>query len=149
MKMTLNWTELDAHAVDAARILAVDAVEKVGNGHPGTPVSLAPLAYLLYQKVMNIDPRDDMWLGRDRFVLSVGHASLLQYCQLYLAGCDMELDDIKALRTWGSKTPGHPEFHHTKFVECTTGPLGAGVSNGTCQGLIAGLFRVSFGRLAC
>lgn len=137
MKMTLNWTELDAHAVDAARILAVDAVEKVGNGHPGTPVSLAPLAYLLYQKVMNIDPRDDMWLGRDRFVLSVGHASLLQYCQLYLAGCDMELDDIKALRTWGSKTPGHPEFHHTKFVECTTGPLGAGVSNAVGMAMAA------------
>ncbi|RMB58410.1 transketolase [Tessaracoccus antarcticus] len=127
--MTLDWTDSDSRAVDVARILAVDAVEKVGNGHPGTPVSLAPLAYLLYQKVMHLDPTDDMWLGRDRFVLSAGHASLTQYTQLYLAGCDMELDDIKSLRTWGSKTPGHPEFHHTKFVECTTGPLGAGISN--------------------
>lgn len=135
--MTLDWTELDARAVDVARILAVDAVEKVGNGHPGTPVSLAPLAYLLYQKVMNVDPTDDMWLGRDRFVLSVGHASLTQYTQLYLGGCDMELDDIKSLRTWGSKTPGHPEFHHTKFVECTTGPLGAGVSNAVGMAMAA------------
>ncbi len=135
--MTLEWTELDSRAVDVARILAVDAVEKVGNGHPGTPVSLAPLGYVLYQKVMNLDPTDDMWLGRDRFVLSAGHASLTQYCQLYLAGCDMELDDIKALRTWGSKTPGHPEFHHTKFVECTTGPLGAGVSNAVGMAMAA------------
>ncbi|MCC2593519.1 transketolase [Tessaracoccus sp. OS52] len=135
--MTLDWTELDSRAVDVARILAVDAVEKVGNGHPGTPVSLAPLAYLLYQKVMNIDPTDDMWLGRDRFVLSAGHASLTQYCQLYLAGADMELDDIKALRTWGSKTPGHPEYHHTRFVECTTGPLGAGISNAVGMAMAA------------
>ena len=135
--MTLDWTDLDSRAVDVARILAVDAVEKVGNGHPGTPVSLAPLAYLLYQKVMKLDPTDDMWLGRDRFVLSAGHASLVQYCQLYLAGCDMELDDIKSLRTWGSKTPGHPEFHHTKFVESTTGPLGAGVSNAVGMAMAA------------
>ncbi len=135
--MTLEWTDLDSRAVDVARILAVDAVEKVGNGHPGTPVSLAPLGYLLYQKVMNLDPTDDMWLGRDRFVLSAGHASLTQYNQLYLAGLDMELDDIKALRTWGSKTPGHPEFHHTKFVECTTGPLGAGVSNAVGMAMAA------------
>ncbi len=135
--MTLDWTDLDSRAVDVARVLAVDAVEKVGNGHPGTPVSLAPLAHLLYQKVMRLDPTDDMWLGRDRFVLSAGHASLTQYCQLYLAGCDMELDDIKSLRTWGSKTPGHPEFHHTKFIECTTGPLGAGVSNAVGMAMAA------------
>ncbi len=135
--MTLDWTDLDSRAVDVARILAVDAVEKVGNGHPGTPVSLAPLAHLLYQKIMKLDPTDDMWLGRDRFVLSAGHASLTQYCQLYLAGCDMELDDIKSLRTWGSKTPGHPEFHHTKFIECTTGPLGAGVSNAVGMAMAA------------
>lgn len=135
--MTLEWTDLDQRAVDSARILAADAVEKVGNGHPGTPISLAPLAYLLYQRVMNTDPTDDMWLGRDRFILSAGHASLTQYCQLYLAGCDLELDDIKALRTWGSKTPGHPEFHHTKFVECTTGPLGAGVSNAVGMAMAA------------
>lgn len=135
--MTLEWNDLDQRAVDSARILAVDAVENVGNGHPGSAVSLAPAAYLLYQRVMNIDPQDDQWLGRDRFVLSAGHASLTQYTQLYLAGCDMELADLKALRTWGSKTPGHPEYHHTKFVECTTGPLGAGVSNGVGMAMAA------------
>ncbi|RRD51426.1 transketolase [Arachnia propionica] len=135
--MTLDWTELDSRAVDTARILAADAVEKVGNGHPGTPISLAPVAYLLYQKVMNLDPTDDTWLGRDRFILSVGHASLTQYCQLYLAGCDLELDDLKSLRTWGSKCAGHPEYGHTKFVECTTGPLGAGVSNAVGMAMAA------------
>ncbi|MHA6511085.1 transketolase [Tessaracoccus sp. Z1128] len=135
--MTLEWTEQDSRAVDTARILAADAVEKVGNGHPGTPISLAPVAYLLYQKVMNTDPTDDLWLGRDRFVLSAGHASLTQYTQLYLAGLGLELDDLKALRTWGSKTPGHPEYHHTKFVECTTGPLGAGISNAVGMAMAA------------
>ncbi|MEL4504923.1 transketolase [Luteococcus sp. H138] len=128
MNNSLNWTEQDARAVDTARILAADAVEKVGNGHPGTAISLAPLAYLLYAKVMKTDPTDSLWLGRDRFVLSAGHSSLTQYTQLYLAGCDLELDDLKQLRTWASKTPGHPEYHHTKFIEATTGPLGAGVS---------------------
>ena len=135
--MTLDWTELDTRAVDTARILAADAVEKVGNGHPGTPISLAPVAYLLYQKVMNVDPKDDKWLGRDRFILSLGHASLAQYCQLYLAGADMELDDLKSLRTWGSKCPGHPEYGHTRFIECTTGPLGAGVSNAVGMAMAA------------
>ncbi|HIW29839.1 MAG TPA: transketolase [Candidatus Luteococcus avicola] len=128
MNDTLTWTDEDKRAVDVARILAADAVEKVGNGHPGTAISLAPLAYLLYQKVMKTDPSDSLWLGRDRFVLSAGHSSLTQYTQLYLAGCGLELDDLKALRTWGSKTPGHPEYHHTEFIEATTGPLGAGIS---------------------
>lgn len=123
-----TWTELDRRAVDVARILAADAVQKTGNGHPGTPISLAPVAYLLYQKVMATDPHDPRWLGRDRFVLSAGHASLLQYAQLYLGGLGLELEDIEALRTAGSKTPGHPEYGHTQFVEATTGPLGAGVS---------------------
>ena len=135
--MTLEWTEQDSRAVDTARILAADAVEKVGNGHPGTPISLAPVAYLLYQKVMNTDPTDDLWLGRDRFVLSAGHASLTQYTQLYLGGLGLELEDLKSLRTWGSKTPGHPEYHHTKFVECTTGPLGAGISNAVGMAMAA------------
>ncbi len=125
----LAWTELDAKAVDIARVLAADAVQKVGNGHPGTAVSLAPVAYLLYQKVMNLDPADTGWLGRDRFVMSAGHSSLTQYCQLYLGGFGLELSDLEALRTWGSLTPGHPEVHHTKGIECTTGPLGAGISN--------------------
>ncbi|WP_203568351.1 transketolase [Aestuariimicrobium ganziense] len=125
---TLEWTKDDQRAVDTARILAADAVEKVGNGHPGTAISLAPAAYLLYQRVMKTDPTDSLWLGRDRFVLSAGHSSLTQYCQLYLLDADMQLDDLKALRTFESKTPGHPEYHHTKFIEATTGPLGAGVS---------------------
>ncbi len=124
-----TWTQQDQRAVDTARVLAADAVEKVGNGHPGTAISLAPLAYLLYQKVMTLDPAEPRWLGRDRFVLSAGHASILQYNQLFLAGFGLELSDIEALRTWGSATPGHPEFGHTAGVEATTGPLGAGVAN--------------------
>ena len=125
----LDWNELDDKAVDTARVLAADAVEKVGNGHPGTAISLAPLAYLLFQKVMRRDPSDDQWIGRDRFILSVGHSSLTQYVQLYLGGYGLELDDIKALRTWGSLTPGHPEYGHTKGVEITTGPLGQGLAS--------------------
>jgi transketolase len=125
------FSDVDRRAVDTARILAVDAVEKVGNGHPGTAMSLAPVAYLLYQKVMNIDPEDPAWLGRDRFILSAGHSSLTQYVQLYLGGLGLELDDLKALRTWGSLTPGHPEFGHTDHVEITTGPLGQGLASAT------------------
>ena len=124
-----TWTEQDRRAVDTARVLAADAVEKAGNGHPGTAISLAPLAYLLYQKIMTVDPAEPRWLGRDRFVLSAGHASILQYNQLFLAGFGLELPDIESLRTWGSKTPGHPEFGHTAGIEATTGPLGAGVAN--------------------
>lgn len=124
-----EWTELDQRAVDTARLLAVDAVEKVGNGHPGTAMSMAPVAYLLYQKVMRHDPRDTNWLGRDRFVLSIGHSSLTQYTQLFLGGFGLDLDDLKAFRTWGSKTPGHPEFGHTNGVEITTGPLGQGLAS--------------------
>jgi transketolase len=126
---TLQWDPIDDKAVDTARILAADAVEKVGNGHPGTAMSLAPAAYLLFQKVMRRDPADNEWIGRDRFILSVGHSSLTQYVQLYYGGYGLELDDLKALRTWGSKTPGHPEYHHTDGVEITTGPLGQGISS--------------------
>ena len=128
---TFQWTDLDSKAVDTARVLAADAVEKVGNGHPGTAISLAPVAYLLFNKVMRHDPSDDKWLGRDRFILSVGHSSLTIYNQLYLHGYGLELDDLKALRTWGSATPGHPEFGHTKGVEITTGPLGQGLASAT------------------
>ncbi len=128
MTTSLTWTELDARAVDTARVLAADAVEKVGNGHPGTAISLAPVAYLLYQKVMRGDPADPSWVGRDRLVLSAGHSSLTQYTELFLAGYGLELSDLEALRTEGSLTPGHPEFGHTRGVECTTGPLGAGVA---------------------
>ncbi len=126
---SLQWEPIDNKAVDTARLLAADAVEKVGNGHPGTAMSLAPVAYLLFQKVMRRDPSDNDWLGRDRFILSVGHSSLTQYVQLYLGGYGLELDDLKALRTWGSKTPGHPEFGHTDGVEITTGPLGQGLAS--------------------
>ena len=124
-----TWTELDKKAVDTARILAADAVENVGNGHPGTAISLAPVAHLLFQKVMRHDPKNPDWVGRDRFILSVGHSSLTLYNQLYLAGFGLELEDIKALRTWDSLTPGHPEYGHTKGVEITTGPLGQGLAS--------------------
>lgn len=129
--MVSVFSEQDRKAVDLARVLAVDAVEKVGNGHPGTAMSLAPVAYLLYQKVMRLDPQDPTWLGRDRFILSAGHSSLTQYVQLYLGGFGLELDDLKSLRTWGSKTPGHPEYGHTDHVEITTGPLGQGLASAT------------------
>jgi transketolase len=126
-----QWSELDSRAVDTARVLAADAVEKVGNGHPGTAISLAPVAYLLFNKVMRHDPSDDRWIGRDRFILSVGHSSLTLYNQLFLHGYGLELEDLKALRTWGSLTPGHPEYGHTKGVEITTGPLGQGLASAT------------------
>jgi len=126
---TVGWTDLDIKAVDTVRVLAADAVEKVGNGHPGTAISLAPAAYLLYQNVLRHDPKDAHWIGRDRFVLSAGHSCLTQYIQLFLGGWGLELEDLEALRTWGSKTPGHPEYKHTTGVEITTGPLGQGLAS--------------------
>lgn len=125
----LEWTDQDRRAVDNVRVLAADAVEKVGNGHPGTAMSLAPLAYLLQQRVMRHDPTDDRWAGRDRFILSPGHSSLTLYIQLFLSGYGLELKDLESLRTWGSLTPGHPEYKHTKGVEITTGPLGQGLAS--------------------
>ncbi len=122
------WTDLDDQAVTAARALAMDSVQKVGNGHPGTAMSLAPMAYLLFQKWMRHDPADPTWQGRDRFVLSNGHSSITLYTQLFLSGYGLELDDLKSFRTWESKTPGHPEFGHTAGVEATTGPLGTGLA---------------------
>ncbi|WP_029391343.1 transketolase [Streptomyces xiaopingdaonensis] len=133
----LEWTELDQRAVDTVRVLAMDSVQKVGNGHPGTAMSLAPAAYLLFQKVMRHDPADPDWTGRDRFVLSVGHTSLTLYIQLYMADYGLELDDLKAFRTWGSRTPGHPEHGHTVGVETTTGPLGQGVANAVGMAMAA------------
>jgi len=126
---TLSWDDLDDKAVKTVKILAADAVEKVGNGHPGTAISLAPLGYLLFQKVMRRDPHDNDWIGRDRFILSAGHSSLTLYIQLYFGGYGLELEDLEALRTWGSLTPGHPEYGHTDGVEITTGPLGQGISS--------------------
>ncbi|QDG65274.1 transketolase [Pseudarthrobacter sp. NIBRBAC000502772] len=125
----LSWTSLDQKAVDTVRVLAADAVEKVGNGHPGTAMSLAPAAYLLFQKLMRHDPANPDWIGRDRFVLSPGHTSLTLYIQLFLSGYGLELKDLQALRTWGSLTPGHPEYRHTAGVEITTGPLGQGLAS--------------------
>jgi transketolase len=133
----LDWTDLDQRCVDTARVLAMDAVQKVGNGHPGTAMSLAPIAYTLFQKAMRHNPADPDWAGRDRFVLSAGHSSITLYTQLYLAGFGLELDDLKSLRTWGSKTPGHPEHGHTAGVETTTGPLGQGVGNAVGMAMAA------------
>ncbi|NLV79672.1 MAG: transketolase [Rhodococcus sp.] len=132
-----DWTDLDTKAVDTARVLAADAVQKVGNGHPGTAMSLAPLAYTLYQRVMRHDPTDAEWVGRDRFVLSCGHSSLTLYIQLYLSGYGLELADLEALRTWGSLTPGHPEYGHTTGVEMTTGPLGQGLASAVGMAMAA------------
>lgn len=132
-----DWTDVDTLAVDTTRALAADAVENVGSGHPGTAMSLAPLAYTLYQRVMNVDPDDDQWGGRDRFVLSIGHSSLTQYIQLYLGGFGLEMEDLKALRTFESKTPGHPEYRDTKGVEITTGPLGQGLASAVGMAMAA------------
>ncbi|WP_329596801.1 transketolase [Streptomyces pseudovenezuelae] len=132
-----EWTDLDRRAVDTARLLAADAVQQVGNGHPGTAMALAPAAYTIFQKVMRHDPADPEWTGRDRFVLSPGHTSLTLYTQLYLSGYELELDDLKAFRTHGSKTPGHPEYGHTAGVETTTGPLGQGVANAVGMAMAA------------
>ena len=129
MSTPLEWTDLDRRAVDTARVLAMDAVQKVGNGHPGTAMSLAPVAHLLFQKVMRHDPSDPSWVARDRFVLSAGHTSITLYTQLYLGGWGLSLEDLQALRVFGSRTPGHPEHGHTAGVETTTGPLGQGVGN--------------------
>jgi transketolase len=132
-----DWSDVDQRAVDTARVLAADAVEHCGSGHPGTAMSLAPVAYALFQRVMRHDPGDARWLGRDRFVLSAGHSSLTLYIQLFLSGYGLELDDLKALRTWGSLTPGHPEYGHTEGVETTTGPLGQGLANAVGMAMAA------------
>ncbi|MFD0264809.1 transketolase [Kitasatospora indigofera] len=132
-----EWTELDERTVDTARVLAMDAVQKVGNGHPGTAMSLAPAAYLIFQRFLRHDPTDPSWVGRDRFVLSPGHTSLTLYTQLYLSGYGLELDDLKAFRVAGSRTPGHPEHGHTAGVETTTGPLGQGIANAVGMAMAA------------
>ena len=128
---------LDRRAIDTVRVLAMDAVQKAGNGHPGTAMSVGPTAYLLFQKWLRHDPGDPDWAGRDRFVLSMGHSSLTLYIQLFLSGYGLELCDLEALRTWGSRTPGHPEVNHTPGVETTTGPLGQGVGNAVGMAMAA------------
>ncbi|SFS98802.1 transketolase [Saccharopolyspora flava] len=132
-----DWTGLDVRAIDTARVLAADAVERCGSGHPGTAMSLAPTAYALFQHVMRHDPNDADWIGRDRFVLSAGHSSLTLYVQLFLAGYGLEIEDLQRLRTWGSLTPGHPEHGHTRGVETTTGPLGQGLANAVGMAMAA------------
>ena len=134
---TLEWTTTDARTVDLIRVLAMDAVQKAGSGHPGTAMSLAPAAYLLFQRILRHDPADPGWLGRDRFVLSCGHSSLTLYIQLYLSGYGLTLEDLEAYRTWGSRTPGHPEHGLTPGVETTTGPLGQGLSNAVGMAMAA------------
>ncbi len=132
-----EWTETDRRAVDLIRVLAMDAVQKAGSGHPGTAMSLAPAAYLLYQHILRHDPADPAWPGRDRFVLSCGHSSLTLYLQLYLSGYGMTLDDIEHYRTWGSRTPGHPEHGVAPGIETTTGPLGQGLGNAVGMAMAA------------
>ncbi|MWA00364.1 transketolase [Actinomadura sp. LD22] len=134
---TFEWSDLDRRAVDVIRALAMDAVEEAGSGHPGTAMSLAPAAYLLFQRFLRHDPTDPDWAGRDRFVLSCGHSSLTLYIQLYLSGYPLTLADLKALRKWGSLTPGHPEHGHTAGVETTTGPLGQGIANAVGMAMAA------------
>jgi transketolase len=142
-----NWKPEDDQVISHARALAMDAVQKVGNGHPGTAMSLAPVAYLLFQKHLVHDPSDPQWIGRDRFILSCGHSSMTLYTQLFLSGYGLELKDLQEFRTWGSLTPGHPEFGHTAGVEMTTGPLGQGVSTAVGMAMAAryerGLFDPS------
>jgi transketolase len=140
----LEWSDADALAVDVIRGLAMDAVEAAGSGHPGTAMSLAPAAYLLFQRLLDHDPTDPAWLGRDRFVLSCGHSSLTLYIQLFLSGYGLTLDDLKLLRQWGSRTPGHPEHGHTVGVETTTGPLGQGVGNAVGMAMAARFERGLF-----
>lgn len=135
--MIEKWNELDDQAVIASRALAMDAVQKVGNGHPGTAMALAPVAYTLFQRIMRHDPSDPKWLGRDRFVLSAGHSSLTLYIQLFFSGYGIEIADLKSFRTKGAITPGHPEFGHTAGVEITTGPLGSGISSAVGMAMAA------------
>jgi len=135
--MTDNWNSLDDQAVVISRALAMDSVQKVGNGHPGTAMALAPVAYTLFQRILKHDPSDPNWLGRDRFVLSAGHSSLTLYVQLFLSGYGLELSDLQSFRTSGAKTPGHPEFGHTAGVEITTGPLGSGLSSAVGMAMAA------------
>lgn len=137
MSKPLGWTTLDDRAVSYARALAADAVQKVGNGHPGTAMSLAPVAYTLFQRHLVHDPNDPLWIGRDRFILSCGHSSLTLYIQLFLSGYGLEMNDLENFRTWGSLTPGHPEFGHTAGVEMTTGPLGQGVATAVGMAMAA------------
>ena len=137
MSQMTGWTELDDQAVTYARALAMDAVQKVGNGHPGTAMALAPVAYNLFQRHLVHDPADPNWVGRDRFILSCGHSSITLYTQLFYSGYGLEMADLQSFRTWNSLTPGHPEYGHTAGVEMTTGPLGQGVATAVGMAMAA------------
>ena len=138
--------ELERRAVDVIRGLAMDAVQKANSGHPGTPMGLAPLGYLLYTRIMRHNPLDPHWLNRDRFILSPGHACMLQYSLLHLCGYDLSLDDLKQFRQWGSKTPGHPEYGETDGIEISTGPLGQGFANAVGFALAEANYAQRFNR---
>jgi transketolase len=137
--------EIEQLAINVVRGFAMDAPQRANSGHPGTAMALAPLAHVLFTKVMKHDPSDPQWPDRDRFVLSCGHASILLYSMLYLCGYGLTLEDLKGFREWGSRTPGHPEVHKTPGVEVTTGPLGQGVGNGVGLGLAERILRGRFG----
>src|SRR5579872_3991458 len=141
--------EIEQLAVNVIRGIAMDATQAANSGHPGTAMALAPLAHVLFTRVLRHDPADPHWPDRDRFVLSAGHASILLYSMLYLTGYGLTLDDLKEFRQWGSKTPGHPEVHHTAGVEVTTGPLGQGVANGVGMGISERWMRSRFGPDIC
>ena len=140
----MNWSELDTKSSNTARVLAMDAVENAGHGHPGTAMALAPVAHLLFQKIMNHSPKNSDWFARDRFILSCGHASMLLYSQLYLCGYGLEIEDLKNFRKHGSLTPGHPEYGHTNGVEMTTGPLGQGLSSAVGMAIASRYWRNYF-----
>src|SRR5947207_6736082 len=134
--MSLDKMSLDELCINTIRTLAMDGVQKANSGHPGTPMALAPVAYTLLDKFMRFNPKNPHWANRDRFVLSNGHASMLLYSMLYLTGYGLTLEDLKSFRQWNSKTPGHPEYHHTAGVETTTGPLGQGISNSVGMAIV-------------
>ena len=142
----MDKENLELLSINTIRTLAMDAVEKAGSGHPGTAMALAPAAYVLWTKIMKYNPKDPAWLNRDRFVLSNGHASILQYSLLHLTGYDLSLDDIRHFRQWGSKTPGHPEYRHTSGIETTTGPLGQGFMTGVGMAMAEAHLSEKFNR---
>jgi transketolase len=144
--LTASEVDLDRLAVDTVRVLAMDAIQKAGSGHPGTAMALAPAAYMLWTRFMRFDPVDPEWFDRDRFVLSAGHASVLQYAVLHLTGYPLSIRDLKQQRQWGSQTPGHPEYRHTPGVEVTTGPLGQGVANGVGLAIAERLLAARYNR---
>ena len=143
---TTSGVAIEELCINTVRTLAMDAVQQADSGHPGTPMALAPLCYVLWTKHLRYNPKNPQWSGRDRFVLSCGHASMLLYSLLYLTGYDLSLDELKRFRQWGSRTPGHPEYRHTPGVETTTGPLGQGFGNAVGMALARARLAAEFNR---